>query len=196
MLLNQVEPTELEESRDLVELARFFRAHLEDDEDVCHPDYPNLVAIYSVPLVSDSRSWFYQTCSEFGWYQTSESEFHPFGASFPVDLYFQMCRDVFDGRFGANATRAAIDRTNVIFGGWNLDVSNVYFTNGLLDPWRAMGIQEDLNESSPADVIPGASHCADLASISSRDEPEMRLVKERIHSLVRRWLGLESIVEF
>lgn len=31
----------------------------------------------------------------------------------------------------------------------------VYFTNGLIDPWRMMGIQSDVNEHSPADIIPG-----------------------------------------
>lgn len=37
----------------------------------------------------------------------------------------------------------------------NPAVNNVYFTQGQIDPWRAMGIQNDLNARSPADVIPG-----------------------------------------
>lgn len=43
------------------------------------------------------RQWFYQTCNEFGWYQTSSSDQHIFGSKFPVDLYAEMCKDIYDG---------------------------------------------------------------------------------------------------
>lgn len=48
-----------------------------------------------------------------------------------------------------------VARKNVKYGGMNPQVTNVYFTQGSIDPWRAMGIQTDLNDRSPADVIPG-----------------------------------------
>ena len=31
-----------------------------------------------------SRPWFYQTCTEFGWYQSSSQKGHPFGSTFPL----------------------------------------------------------------------------------------------------------------
>lgn len=42
------------------------------------------------------RQWIYQTCAEYGWYQTSGSKNQPFGSSFPLELYLTMCRDFFD----------------------------------------------------------------------------------------------------
>ena len=30
------------------------------------------------------RQWIYQTCSEFGWYQTSDQPKHPYGSRFPL----------------------------------------------------------------------------------------------------------------
>lgn len=36
---------------------------------------------------------------------------------------------------------------------WHL--TQVYFTHGLIDPWRVVGVQNDINESSPVDIIPG-----------------------------------------
>ena len=30
------------------------------------------------------RQWTYQTCSEFGWYQTSDQPKHPYGSRFPL----------------------------------------------------------------------------------------------------------------
>lgn len=43
------------------------------------------------------RQWIYQTCAEYGWFQTSTSEYQPFGSSFPVELFIQTCVDLYDG---------------------------------------------------------------------------------------------------
>lgn len=45
------------------------------------------------------RQWIYQTCSEFGWYQTSTSTDQPFGSSFPVDLNVRTCRELYGDRW-------------------------------------------------------------------------------------------------
>jgi hypothetical protein len=42
------------------------------------------------------RMWLYQTCSEFGWYQTSGSDKQIFGSNFPLEFYVQLCKDVYD----------------------------------------------------------------------------------------------------
>lgn len=41
------------------------------------------------------RPWYYQTCSEFGWYQTTDLEKQPFGTNSPVEFYLKLCRDIF-----------------------------------------------------------------------------------------------------
>lgn len=56
--------------------------------------------------------------------------------------------------FSAAKIETNVERTNVIFGGMNPAVTNVFFTQGQLDPWRPMGLQEDLNAQSPTVVIP------------------------------------------
>lgn len=183
-----------ETASDVAAFAQVFREYVQLTGDECIENYWDTVlemrqtSLRSYAVRSNSRQWLYQTCSEFGWYQTSGSEYHPFGSSFPVDLYYNFCSDIYGYQFSRQFIDAAIDRTNVVFGGWELDVSRVYWTNGIIDPWRAMSIQEDLNPKSPADVIPEASHVADLASISARDSVEMRQVKERISRLVSGWL--------
>ena len=50
-----------------------------------------------------------------------------------------------------------IERTNVIYGATNPRVNNVYSTHGEIDPWRPMGVQEDINESSPTVILPRKS---------------------------------------
>lgn len=101
-----------------------------------------------------------------------------------------MCSDLYGEQINRQTINLNIDRKNVLFGGFRPEINNVYFTNGMIDPWRTMSIQTDLNFRSPADVIPGASHCADLSSASPYDSVEMAAVKERIKYLVRLWLGL------
>lgn len=48
---------------------------------------------------SSMRQWFFQTCNEFGWYETSGSRFQPFGSSFPVDKFHRWCSDVYGEMF-------------------------------------------------------------------------------------------------
>lgn len=61
-------------------------------------EYSNFVRIFRNEslLANPMRRWIWQTCSEFGWYQTSASQNQPFGTSCPVERYFSMCRDLFD----------------------------------------------------------------------------------------------------
>lgn len=85
-----------------------------------------------------------------------------------------------------------VERSNTQYGGFNLHVTDVYFTHGDLDPWHPMGILEDLNESSPVTIIPLSAHCADLGQISTDDSDEMRASKERIRDLVHVWLQISN----
>lgn len=108
------------------------------------------------PLARNFRPWFYQTCSEFGWYQTTDSQDQPFGTKSPVDFYVQFCKDVFGDVFADVDSEKNMQHTNMIYGGFNPAVTNVYFTHGSLDPWHPMGVLSDLNEHSPSAVIDGS----------------------------------------
>lgn len=44
---------------------------------------------------------------------------------------------------------------NTLHGGLQINVTNVIFTHGDRDPLRALGIQNDPNESSPVFIVPG-----------------------------------------
>ena len=36
------------------------------------------------------RQWMYQTCTEFGWYQTSDQPGHPYSNKFPIDVKLEV----------------------------------------------------------------------------------------------------------
>ncbi|EDW38527.1 GL12648 [Drosophila persimilis] len=129
--------------------------------------------------------WIYQTCSEFGWYQSSDSENQPFGSSFPATLYTDTCHDVFSKNYTLINIEANIAATNKDFQGIDIAVKNVYWTQGGLDPWSKVGA----GIAQGAIIIPQASHCSDLDSISANDSPELQASKLKLAQLVRDWLA-------
>ena len=93
--------------------------------------------------------------------------------------------------FDTGAISEEIARKNTLYGAWNPDVTNVISTHGLVDPWRVMGIQEDINEQSPTLIIPGASHCNDLQAKNEKsDSRAMLQAREQITGLVKKWVAL------
>lgn len=114
-------------------------------------------------------------------------------------------------RFTYNQVYKNVKKTNELFGGLNPEVTNVYSSHGQvislnyskefkkinilrfkLDPWRAVGLQEDLNEFSPTVIIDSYSHVPDLLSIASLDSPQMKASKLRVQELVKQWLNLKQ----
>lgn len=45
------------------------------------------------------RQYSYQSCSQFVWYHSSNSNFQPYGSSFPVEFMYRACEDVFGPRY-------------------------------------------------------------------------------------------------
>lgn len=111
-------------------------------------DYPPCIEISynsvikemsNVTDFSGIRQWFYQSCSEFGWYPTSGSQNQPFGSKFPLDLYTSICAELFGKEYSYPLIETYIAETNKLLGGRNPNVSNVYMIKGQLDPWQSIG---------------------------------------------------------
>lgn len=145
----------------------------------------------SVSTSGSTRQWLFQTCNEYGFYQTSSGSEHGFGTMFPVDWYVQVCLDLFGEEFNLESIRRSAEGVNAVHNGLNLNVTNVFSTHGQIDPWRPLGVQVDINEESPTVVLEGFSHCQDLFSIGSWDSEQMVETKLRITDSVRMWLGLD-----
>lgn len=101
------------------------------------------------------RQWMYQTCTEFGFFQTSSREPHTFGDDFPVEYFTQLCQDTYGETFSPDFVTQAIDRTNVIYGALDIDVTNVVFVHGTIDPWHALGVTSSNRPLAPAILIDG-----------------------------------------
>lgn len=133
---------------------------------------------------ADMKSWVWQTFTQFGFQQGSNPENHDTNI---VSRFFNWTAVYEKQRtetytFG---TRGIPDVPDVAtlnrFGGWDMKVSNVMFTNGEFDPWRQFSVMTQEQQSlrpvtqdvpqcnvAPAGtnvfglLYPGAVHCSDL----------------------------------
>jgi hypothetical protein len=138
-----------------------------------------------------ARQWTYQTCAEFGYFQTTDSDrdAQPFGNLVPVEFYVQLCKDVFGVDFN---TEALIDNTNAYYGGHNLPsyfTSNIMFVNGNIDPWHALGVIEDVSATTKAILINGTAHCANTQWANNRSPPSLISAQQKIATQIGQWLS-------
>ena len=54
-----------------------------------------------------------------------------------------------------------------------MHVSNIIFSNGVIDPWAAGGVLKNVSDDSIALVIPKAAHHLDLRPPNPLDPPEV-----------------------
>jgi hypothetical protein len=134
------------------------------------------------------RSWFYQTCTEFGYYQTTDSppDVQPFGDLLPLSYYTQMCTDVFGFPFN-DPTPA----TNLYYGADHPVGSNVLFVSGSIDPWHSLTVTQNLTQSLRAFLINGTAHCAQLFPSSDEVNAPPGLYEAQVYTNqnIARWLS-------
>eukprot|EP01122_Echinamoeba_exundans_P012051 TRINITY_DN4963_c0_g2_i1.p1 TRINITY_DN4963_c0_g2~~TRINITY_DN4963_c0_g2_i1.p1 ORF type:complete len:507 (-),score=88.62 TRINITY_DN4963_c0_g2_i1:42-1562(-) len=136
------------------------------------------------------RHWFYQTCSEFGYYQTTDGgdAAQPFGNLVPLEYWLGLCKDVFGRPF--ETFRLAAEK-NLYYGGNNLDSgdgTNVLFVNGNVDPWSALSITESLDDSLTAIFINGTAHCADMLVADKTSPVGLVDAQTKIGEQIGSWL--------
>lgn len=103
---------------------------------------------------------------------------------FPATLYTDTCQDVFGDDFTEENIEKYVRATNIEFGGKTPDTENIYMTHGGLDPWKAVGSDEEQG----AVIIPLYSHCCDRESVAATDSAELAASKQRLIELIREWL--------
>ncbi|XP_022195098.2 putative serine protease K12H4.7 [Nilaparvata lugens] len=112
------------------------------------------------------KQWRWQTCNEFGYFQSSEKDDSLVGANVPYTLFSQTCRDGFSKGLTDKVINNNIDETNSMYKG-KTKISKVCYVQGSYDPWKALG----LDASQGAIVIEGSSHCGDMHS-PHEDDPQ------------------------
>ncbi|OQD67885.1 hypothetical protein PENPOL_c003G04071 [Penicillium polonicum] len=112
------------------------------------------------PFPADRISWMWQYCSEFGYLQVglihnhhailADKKDQVANISNPLNFISRfynvsstqslVCKSIFP--YLPTLTTPNVSSINQ-YGGWNISVSNVMFSNGQYDPWRVLGVHAD-----------------------------------------------------
>lgn len=135
------------------------------------------------------RQWTYQTCAEFGYYQTCDSNTEcPFDSP-QVNLasFTMLCQQLFG--ISPATTQQKINFTNLYYGAGNPSGSRVWYVNGSIDPWHALSILTAPNADMGAVFIPGTSHCANMDGSKPSDTQAMTDAREQISAVLGQWIA-------
>ncbi|EDV20342.1 uncharacterized protein TRIADDRAFT_63413 [Trichoplax adhaerens] len=138
------------------------------------------------------RLWFYQTCTEFGYYQTSDSKKQSFGNMFPIKYWVQQCADVFGKKFSPSYINGEITMTNNYYGALAIKGTRIVFPNGSIDPWHALGLLKSTDATRPTIFIKGTAHCANMYPPTSKDPAGLRQARTKILGYLTKWLKEKS----
>ncbi|KAL6467730.1 hypothetical protein MHYP_G00234070 [Metynnis hypsauchen] len=134
------------------------------------------------------RQWFYQTCTEFGFYQTCEDSSCLFSRMMTLQSQTQLCPLLFN--IPQHTLPANIDFTNQYYGGDQPQTHRVLYVNGDIDPWMALSVVRNGTgeDKYRAVLIQGSAHCADMNSLRTSDRTSLKQAREEIEGRVSAWL--------
>ncbi|XP_030372070.1 putative serine protease F56F10.1 [Scaptodrosophila lebanonensis] len=126
------------------------------------------------------RQWTYQTCNEFGFYQTSENKSDTFGDRFGVDFFIRQCMDIYSEHMDSKYLEQVVAQTNKYYGALKPDTTNVLYVHGSIDPWHALGLTASKNPKTPTIYIEGTAHCANMYEPVQTDPKQLVAARNKI----------------
>uniref|UniRef100_A0A8C5QB37 Thymus-specific serine protease n=1 Tax=Leptobrachium leishanense TaxID=445787 RepID=A0A8C5QB37_9ANUR len=138
------------------------------------------------PVGVGERQWYYQTCTEFGYYQTCEDALCPFSPLITLNSQLALCTRVF--QITMESVQQSVEFTNEFYGADHPKSSRIIFVNGNVDPWHALSVLKNESRSEIAIFINGTAHCANMNPSSPDDPPSLKKAREDIAVQVTSWL--------
>jgi Serine carboxypeptidase S28 len=141
---------------------------------------------------SAARQWQYQTCNEFGWFQTASSGSQPFFAfrdTLNAASFLRLCREAYN--IDVVPQTAFV---NAVYGGLDISSHRAAYPSGSLDPWSAIALVEQKGKSVGSGegslYIDSTAHCADMHSgADTLQTPELTAARRTVASLVDSWVN-------
>ncbi|XP_026877516.2 thymus-specific serine protease [Electrophorus electricus] len=155
-------------------------------------DVSHRQTVLTLNKTTDSRSgyrqWFYQTCTEFGFYQTCEDTSCPFSRMLTLQTQTQLCRLLFG--LPQHTLSMNIAFTNQYYGGDEPHSQRVLYVNGDIDPWMELSVvrNDGSVDRDRAVVINGTAHCADMNPTRPGDRLSLHQARKEIERHVATWL--------
>lgn len=138
------------------------------------------------------RQWFYQSCTEYGYWQNANPDSSESTRSSLINLEYH--RHLCQRLFGLNKPANTAELNNTFYFPLMDDlVSNIYFTNGGNDPWSILSLSElngnAVNLKLTYHLIEGAAHCEDLHRPNASDSESLITARTIMNSLLGQWLN-------
>jgi hypothetical protein len=154
--------------------------------DYCRNKIKDTVQVYD----NSARSWTYQYCTEFGFWQIPSKE-HPMRPEelLGEEYWKDYCFDIF-------GIHPSIKRSVTEFAGPHTAGSNVLITNGGEDPWQwATELNPDasLNQKGLMADCEDCGHCAELYTPKEGDKDELKEVRSQAIDWIATILTHEEV---
>ena len=173
-----------------------------DNNDCFVVDWDETLNYIADPILGQAdglRSWLYQTCTEFGFYQTCSDHKCPFGIGYHT---LQQDLTICQYAFQIYNTVEAVQNTNEWTGGWdNIEqTSRIFSVTGTVDPWSEMAIQhtsptfhhphedQDPMEYPTPYQVPGASHHFWTHPSRDTDDAAVVAARQTIYQTLHDWI--------
>jgi len=167
------------------------------DNDTCvEVDWEQTIAYLSSDeaMEEGTRSWLWQTCTEFGFYQTCEVDSEcPYGKGHHnLSMDLEICARAFGVEM--DSVWGGVEQSNEQYGGWSIDSSRILFVNGEVDPWSMLSVDLDHGRSAelPTIWVEGASHHFWTHKVSESDGKNTVGARKAIYGQIIEWLYLEE----
>lgn len=132
----------------------------------------------------EAVAWDWQCCTEFQLAVPSNNVTDMFPPlKWNSDIVNKYCRE----KYGV-----VPDPVEASLSYWSADfkaASNIVFSNGLLDPWHAGGVLEDVNPTVKALLVKDGAHHLDLRGAHKDDPQSVKDVRSKEVQLIKLWLS-------
>lgn len=139
---------------------------------------------------SNSRQWYYQVCTTFGWFQIP-CEGDPIRSDHMNKTYWEVyCKEMFLGA----KLYPNVNNTNLMMSGLGIEnfASNTFFTQGSEDGWKNAGLLGNYSNDRITVremICETCAHCSDLKSTEERKDPAIKEVRDEEIETIARWLS-------
>ncbi|KAF8180113.1 serine carboxypeptidase S28-domain-containing protein [Pholiota molesta] len=164
------------------------------DAETCLGTYNTTQAFWTDTSIDDAnRSWMWIVCNEVGFLQEGAPPTSPTLVTRLVQPSYDLrqCQQMFSAAF-PKPPNPNVLATNIKYRGWNVQINNLFFANGVRDPWRDATLSADgLNvKSTPSQPIGEGDgfHCSDLLTSSNIDPTVLAVQNEGLASM-KTWIA-------
>ncbi|KAJ6637924.1 Lysosomal Pro-X carboxypeptidase [Pseudolycoriella hygida] len=129
------------------------------------------------------EGWDFQSCTEMVMPMCSNGKTDMFQPkAWDFDAFSNNC-------FKKFGVRPRLQQAIVNYGGFDLDgASNIFFSNGLLDPWSGGGVLRSPNDKIKIMIIPESAHHLDLRSANPADPTSVIEARMYEFNTIKDWI--------